>query len=195
MKIFFVTTSNLIRLGMLFFAVGCSKSNSNPPTPTLSTNQQALTIGAPTGSKDTFNIVSNTSWTASSDQSWLTLSDTGGNGNESIVTTAAVNHGNGSTRTANVTIKASGLPDQTIIVTQQPGVVIVAGTGVQGSGLDQLSYPCSIYLDKAKNLYIADEGNNRVMLWAYGATQGTVVAGNGTMGNGLNQLWSPTGVF
>src|SRR5450432_2209863 len=87
-----------IVISLIFFS--CSKSNSNPPTPptpTLSTNQQTLSIGASTGSKDTFNVVSNISWTASSDQSWLTLSDTSGNGNESIVTTASVNYGNGST--------------------------------------------------------------------------------------------------
>ncbi len=112
-----------------------------------------------------------------------------------FIATAALNYGNGSTRTANVKIKAAGAPDLFVSVTQQPGVIIVAGTGAQGSGLNQLSFPCSIFLDKAKNLYVVDNGNNRVMLWANGATQGTVVAGNGTFGNSLSQLWEPTGVF
>src|SRR5450432_4615182 len=122
----------LIIAGIIFHIIGCSKSNSTPSTPSLSTDQKTLTIGASSISKDTFKITSNIAWTASSDQTWLTLSATNGNGNASIVATAAVNFGDSATRSANITIKASGASDQTIAVTQQAGIVIIAGNGTKG---------------------------------------------------------------
>ncbi len=194
MKIILNKTANLFIPGIIFFVVGCSKSNSTPSTPTLSTDQKTLTIGAASNSKDTFKIVSSSAWTASSDQTWLTLSATSGNGNASIVTTATVNFGDSTSRTANITITATGLPNQTIAVTQQAGIIVVAGNGIKGSGLNQLSLPYGIFVDNSKNLYVADLLNHRIMKWAPAATQGAIVAGDGTPGSSLNQLNSPSGV-
>lgn len=73
---------------------------------------------------------------------------------------------------------------------------IVAGTGVSGTGLDQLSIGTRyIYVDSSLNLYIADTYNNRVVRWASNDSAGVIVAGNGTYGTSLNQLSYPYGVW
>lgn len=73
---------------------------------------------------------------------------------------------------------------------------IVAGTGVTGTGLDQLSIGTRyIYVDSSLNLYIADTYNNRVVRWASNDSAGVIVAGNGTYGTSLNQLSYPYGVW
>jgi len=43
-----------------------------------------------------------------------------------------------------------------------------------------LRYPSSIALDNNDNLIIAEEGNNRIVLWKKDATIGELVAGTGT---------------
>jgi hypothetical protein len=52
---------------------------------------------------------------------------------------------------------------------------IVTGTGVQSSGLDQLSQPQGIFVDSSFNLYVADAGYKRVILWPLNASQGQVL--------------------
>jgi DNA-binding beta-propeller fold protein YncE len=63
----------------------------------------------------------------------------------------------------------------------------VAGNGTQGFSGDngpatsaQLNQPAGIAVDSAGNLYIADEGNNRIRKVTNGVI--TTVAGNGTRG-------------
>jgi hypothetical protein len=69
----------------------------------------------------------------------------------------------------------------------------VAGTGVAGSGADQLNVVHAI-LDNSGNIYIADANNHRVQKWAPGATSGITVAGTGVAGSGSNQLNFPWSV-
>jgi sugar lactone lactonase YvrE len=68
--------------------------------------------------------------------------------------------------------------------------VLVAGNGVAGSGLNQLQYPISIFMNTANEMYIADYHNHRVLRFNIGNTVGTLVAG-GSIGNNLNQLNYP----
>ena len=74
---------------------------------------------------------------------------------------------------------------------------IVAGTGVAGAGLNQLSSPWGIYVDESADdaLYVADYANNRVMKWLPGATNGTIVAGGNGAGALYTQSYNPTFVF
>jgi DNA-binding beta-propeller fold protein YncE len=51
-----------------------------------------------------------------------------------------------------------------------------------------------VALDSSGNLYIADNGNNRVQRWAPGATGGVTVAGGNGQGIAANQLSLPHGV-
>jgi hypothetical protein len=80
-----VSTSIIATLGML---------ESAPNT---------LYINASDGSSSTFTITSNANWTATCDQTWLTVSSNSGNGNETLTFTATANQ-TGVARTATVTI-------------------------------------------------------------------------------------------
>ena len=62
----------------------------------------------------------------------------------------------------------------------------VAGTGVAGSGLNQLNRPTGISVDASFTLYVADSQNFRVMLWRRNATFGVIFVGTGSPGNTLN---------
>ena len=52
----------------------------------------------------------------------------------------------------------------------------VAGTGVSGSGANQLSSPSKVFVDADGNLYVVDSDNLRVQKWAPNASQGVTVA-------------------
>jgi sugar lactone lactonase YvrE len=57
--------------------------------------------------------------------------------------------------------------------------------------LNQLFYPHSIFIDDDQNIYVADQGNDRIVEWKCNATNGLLVAGGNGNGNQLNQLkWS-----
>jgi DNA-binding beta-propeller fold protein YncE len=70
--------------------------------------------------------------------------------------------------------------------------VTIAGNGFLGIGLNQLTAPGGIWVTHdGQTLYVADTGNNRVMKWIIGATQGSVFAGSaiGVAGN-TNELFN-----
>ncbi|CAF1519044.1 unnamed protein product [Rotaria sp. Silwood1] len=69
-------------------------------------------------------------------------------------------------------------------------IAVVEGNG-QGSGTNQLHYPCGLYVDEDLTIYVADNYNHRIVEWKSGATNGKVVAG----GNGDHQLNGPTDVI
>ncbi len=92
--------------------------------PTLSVSSNALSIAAPANSTQTFNVVSNTSWTVVSSQTWLALSSPSGTGNSQLTLTAQANP-IATSRTATVTISVSGVPDQIITVTQDAAAAIL----------------------------------------------------------------------
>ena len=76
------------------------------------------------------------------------------------------------------------------------GVTIAGGNGI-GTALNQLDDPEGVYLDQAGNIYVADGGNNRILMFppnSTSATMGTVVAGGNGLGTALNQLYFPRGL-
>ena len=78
-----------------------------------------VTINGTVGSTATANINSNMEWTANSDQDWLVVNPTSGNGlSQPITFTAEANPSFVNTRTAYVTIAAPGMTSQKIAVTQ-----------------------------------------------------------------------------
>ncbi len=88
----------------------------------LYVSTDSVNIEAAENSCVSVNITSNTTWTASSDQTWLTLSPNIPTiGNDSLTLMASVNPTN-VIRTAIVTISAIGVTDQTITVIQDAGV-------------------------------------------------------------------------
>ncbi|CAF5123237.1 unnamed protein product, partial [Rotaria sp. Silwood1] len=53
----------------------------------------------------------------------------------------------------------------------------VAGGQGQGNDLTQFSCPRGVVVDQLGTAYVADTGNNRIMRWPKGATQGSVIVG------------------
>ena len=60
----------------------------------------------------------------------------------------------------------------------------VAGTGVQGSGANQLGLPNSVTVDAKGDLFVADTTNGRVMEYAVNASTGTYPASGTQVGGG-----------
>ncbi|CAF5057695.1 unnamed protein product, partial [Rotaria sp. Silwood1] len=65
----------------------------------------------------------------------------------------------------------------------------------QGSETNQLYGPFGLYVDDDQTIYVADQGNHRIMEWKSGATNGKVVAGGNGQGNGAHQLNYPSDVI
>ncbi|CAF4516182.1 unnamed protein product [Rotaria sp. Silwood2] len=56
--------------------------------------------------------------------------------------------------------------------------IIVAGiTNIDGSSNQTLSYPYSLYVNNAKDIYISDVNNHRIQKWTQNATNGITIAG------------------
>lgn len=91
--------------------------------PALTTSVASLTIEA-SGSSPSITIASNTTWSASSSQPWLTASPRSASSNGALVLTASANTGIES-RNATVTVSASGVSSQAILVVQR-GIIVTA---------------------------------------------------------------------
>lgn len=76
------------------------------------------TIAAAEGSTVTIDIATNSAWSASSDQAWLTPSPTSGTGNNTLTFTANANPLN-ALRFATITVSETNATPQTIFITQQ----------------------------------------------------------------------------
>jgi len=87
---------------------------------TLSISPEVLNVSSANGSTASFSITSNTNWTVSSGESWLTVNPVSGNNSNTILVTAEENLAT-SERSAIVTISANGAASQTVTVTQIAG--------------------------------------------------------------------------
>ncbi|CAF5129969.1 unnamed protein product, partial [Rotaria sp. Silwood1] len=67
----------------------------------------------------------------------------------------------------------------------------VAGGQGQGNDLTQLSSPRGVVVDQLGTVYVADAGNDRIMRWPKGATQGSVIVDGNGSGEQSNQLNGP----
>ncbi len=74
------------------------------------------------------------------------------------------------------------------------GTIIAGGHG-KGDGLNQLSQPTYLFVDRQQTVYVSDDNNHRVMKWNKDAKEGIVVAGGQGGGNSLTQLSGPRGLF
>ena len=84
----------------------------------LSLSTDSITIEAQASSANTFDIASNTDWTISSDQTWLTADNMSDSGDATITLTAEANT-TSSSRTATITISGTDVPSQAIAVLQE----------------------------------------------------------------------------
>jgi sugar lactone lactonase YvrE len=72
-------------------------------------------------------------------------------------------------------------------------LTVVAGTGREGSGSNELDRPQGIFVDVNLDLYVTDCENNRVQLFQLGQSNGITVAGERTQ-NPTISLRCPSGV-
>lgn len=87
---------------------------------TLTVTQTNLDVSAIEGSTASFTIVSNTSWVVTSDKNWLTVSPASGSGNRAVTIKVEANPLL-TTRSAIVTVSASGVDSKTVTITQAAG--------------------------------------------------------------------------
>lgn len=71
------------------------------------------------------------------------------------------------------------------------GITVAGGT--PGTAANQFSLPVDVYVDKAKNIYVADAASDksihhRIQKWAKGATSGVTIAGGNGVGDAANQF-------
>ncbi|CAF1271714.1 unnamed protein product, partial [Adineta steineri] len=73
--------------------------------------------------------------------------------------------------------------------------ITVAGGNGYGENLNQLNCPVGIFIDKNKNIFIADCSNHRIVEWKHNTTEVQIIAGGNGKGNRMNQLNYPTDVI
>ncbi|CAF4593305.1 unnamed protein product, partial [Rotaria socialis] len=77
---------------------------------------------------------------------------------------------------------------------EKNGTLVAGGNG-KGNGLNQLSEPGYLFVDRDHSVYVSNYSNHRVMKWVEGAKEGIVVAGGQGKGSALTQLYWPNGIF
>ncbi len=58
----------------------------------------------------------------------------------------------------------------------KPGAVVVGDNG-WGSNMNQLKNPRGVVTDGMRTVYVVDAGNNRIVRWPRGATEGSEMVG------------------
>jgi hypothetical protein len=97
--------------------IGLYFSNTLPYLAISSNSEKILPTA---NSTKALNITSNSNWTATSNQTWLTLSSASGSKNATITLTAQANPTT-ATRTATITVSVTGVTAQSITITQDAG--------------------------------------------------------------------------
>jgi hypothetical protein len=93
------------------------------------------------GGTDTIHVLSNVSWTANSDQTWLTVSPDNAEGDQQLILTAVANP-ECYVRTSIVTVSSTGVDSKTINVTQvgvPKSIAITSGTLVNSLSPQELA--------------------------------------------------------
>ncbi|CAF0790388.1 unnamed protein product [Adineta steineri] len=77
---------------------------------------------------------------------------------------------------------------------KQDGITVAGGNG-WGQQLNQFIYPSGIFINKKKNIFIADYFNHRIVEWKSNSKEGQIIAGGNGQGNRIDQLSTPTDVI
>ncbi|CAF1370577.1 unnamed protein product [Adineta steineri] len=73
--------------------------------------------------------------------------------------------------------------------------ITVAGGNELGQKLNQLYCPGGMFIDRKRNIFIADWWNHRIVEWKHNAKEGEIIAGGNGKGNRMDQLNFPTDVI
>ena len=87
----------------------------------LNVNPSIVNLGFASGSNETVNITSNTSWVVTNPAGWLTISTTSGINNQILTITANSDNLTGATRSATLLVDGIGATTQSITVNQIDG--------------------------------------------------------------------------
>ncbi len=148
-------------------------------------NPSTVNIGSAAGSATiTASANANTSWSLTDNASWLTLSPTSGSGNATITLNYSANAGG--SRTAVITGTSTGLPNQTVVVTQLSNVLanftltnpyLCTGTSVTFTNTSVNANSYKWYLDGVQvstqtnyTKTFNTQGTYSIKLVAYGST-------------------------
>ncbi|CAF1467875.1 unnamed protein product, partial [Rotaria magnacalcarata] len=77
---------------------------------------------------------------------------------------------------------------------EKDGTLVAGGNG-RGDGLNQLSGPTHLFVDRDHSVYVSDNNNHRVMKWVEDVKEGIVVAEGQGAGSALIQLFVPQELF
>lgn len=103
----------------------------------LSISNNDISITSTIDSSNYFNIISNTEWNVSVNQSWLNIRNTSGTDDGMVLLSAEANP-NATQRTATITVSGTGVASQTVIVTQAANNL----TGVSNNSIETIAlYP------------------------------------------------------
>ena len=111
-------------------ATGVSKAAAeiNPGSdPFVILSSSSISLFATADIPEVVQVTSNTNWSVNSDQPWLKVTPVSGNENGTLTFKADGNI-SGAERTANVTVRSTGLADQIIVVTQMPDISSITFT-------------------------------------------------------------------
>jgi hypothetical protein len=150
----------------------------------LDVSPSTLSVEAAASNTGTLRISSNIAWTASSNQSWATLSTYSGTGFATVVLIAAENTADAD-RLATITINGTGVETKTVSVTQA-GLKIGIGNVVESSRINIYPNP-----NNGKFSYILNIDNPFVEKVTISNSLGIVVKEvdrNGQSGSGNNEI-------
>jgi len=123
-------------------------------------------LEGPAAASDSVVLAANSSWTATTNATWLHLSAANQSGTVSTNVIFTFDANTGVTRTGTLTIAG-----QTVTITQA-GSTYVATTNTTTLVSSGLSGPSGVVVNGAGNVYIADTGHNAIKKWT--ATNNTV---------------------
>ena len=148
--------------------------------PEFKLSASTANVAATSGSTVTVNITTGLSWTASSNQTWLTVNPISGTGNQTLTFTAESNP-QVSERTAIVTVSATDVTSQTITVTQAAKIIVYNHfiPVWTGNGVDHMNI--NIYSAKLDGVEL--EAGDEI-----GIFDGTICVGVGTLTEPITSL-------
>jgi hypothetical protein len=152
-----ITTITISGIGLLPKAITLTQAGTEPPVLTITpANQNVTNIKGTT----TFDITSNVSWTATCDQEWCILTNNSGNGNGKVNVNYSQNDSK-TQRIATITIKANGLENKIVTISQQTILVNVAlaNFGATASAISVGSY------SGTRHAFYAIDGDS-ITFWA-----------------------------
>lgn len=115
-------TSILFLLALICAGVSSCSKDETPPAANLVVSVDALSF-LKTGETKSFHVKSNVDWTATSSESWCTISPGSGNAGTIKIDVVAAANTSTTSRTSNIVVTAGSLSKQ-IVVTQKASVVL-----------------------------------------------------------------------